>query len=142
MPHQVEAIKVINHFFGIDDFTNSPDANYIYANPILKYAGNEKAYIDIKMETGTGKTFVYTQMMYEMHKKGIFKFVIVVPTPSIKEGTKNFIISDYARQYFSSVSGYEYTSIQLNVINAGDFKNKKGRKNFPAQLSEFVEATR
>lgn len=143
LPHQVEAIKAINYFFcGVDNFTNSPDANYIYANPILKYAGNEKAYIDIKMETGTGKTFVYTQMMYEMHKKGVFKFVIVVPTPSIKEGTKNFIISDYARQYFSSVPGYENTSIQLNVINAGDFRNKKGRKNFPAQLSEFVEATR
>ena len=92
------------------------------------------------METGTGKTFVYTQMMYEMHKQGIFKFVIVVPTPSIKEGTKNFITSDYARQYFSA--RYDNVTIQLNTINAGDFKSKNGRKNFPAQLSEFIEATR
>src|SRR5699024_1691920 len=101
-------------------------------------------YIDIKMETGTGKTFVYTQMMYEMHKQGIFKFVIVVPTPSIKEGTRNFITSDYTRQYFSGISEYENISIQLNTINAGDFNNKKGkgRRNFPAQLSEFIEATR
>ena len=143
LPHQIEAIDAINEkFAGVDVNSTSPDAGYIYANPILKYAGNEKSFIDIKMETGTGKTFVYTQMMYEMHKQGIFKFVIVVPTPSIKEGTKSFITSDYARQYFSGVSGYENVSIQLNTINAGDFKNKKGRKNFPAQLSEFVEATR
>jgi type III restriction enzyme len=143
LPHQIEAINTINKaFYGVDVNTTSPDADYIYANPILNYAGNEKSYIDIKMETGTGKTFVYTQMMYEMHKQGVFKFVIVVPTPSIKEGTKNFITSDYARQYFSGVPGYENVSIQLNTINAGDFKNKKGRKNFPAQLSEFIEATR
>lgn len=143
LPHQVAAIDTINQAFkGVDVNTKNPDAGYIYANPILNYAGNEKSYIDIKMETGTGKTFVYTQMMYEMHKQGIFKFVIVVPTPSIKEGTKNFITSDYARQYFSGVPGYENVKIQLNTINAGDFKNKRGRRNFPAQLSEFVEATR
>ena len=146
LPHQVEAINAINTaFYGVDTYTNNPDANYIYANPILRYGDSknkEKSYIDVKMETGTGKTFVYTQMMYEMHKQGVFKFVIVVPTPSIKEGARNFITSDYARQYFSGIPGYENVSIQLNTINAGDFSNKKGRRNFPAQLSEFIEATR
>lgn len=146
LPHQVEAINAINKaFYGVDTYTNNPDANYIYANPILRYGDSknkEKSYIDVKMETGTGKTFVYTQMMYEMHKQGVFKFVIVVPTPSIKEGARNFITSDYARQYFSGIPGYENVSIQLNTINAGDFSNKKGRRNFPAQLSEFIEATR
>ena len=146
LPHQVEAINAINTaFYGVDTYTNNPDANYIYANPILRYGDSknkEKSYIDVKMETGTGKTFVYTQMMYEMHKQGVFKFVIVVPTPSIKEGARNFITSDYARQYFSGIPGYENVSIQLNIINAGDFSNKKGRRNFPAQLSEFIEATR
>lgn len=141
LKHQKDAIQAINNSFpGVDENSKDPDANYVYANPILRGAGNEKTYIDIKMETGTGKTFVYTQMMYEMHKQGIFKFVIVVPTPSIKEGTKNFITSDYARQYFSA--RYDNVTIQLNTINAGDFKSKNGRKNFPAQLSEFIEATR
>lgn len=145
LSHQVNAINAINDsFYGVNKNSNDPNANYIYANPILNYAGNEKSYIDIKMETGTGKTFVYTQMMYEMHKQGIFKFVIVVPTPSIKEGARNFITSDYTRQYFSGIPEYENISIQLNTINAGDFSNKKGkgRRNFPAQLSEFIEATR
>ena len=80
LPHQVAAIDAINQAFqGVD----TVDADHAYSNPILKYAGDENYYIDVKMETGTGKTFVYTQMMYEMHKQGIFKFVIVVPTPSI-----------------------------------------------------------
>lgn len=142
LPHQLAAIKAINESFeGVNESTNNSDKKSIYANPILKHAGNDEANIDIKMETGTGKTFVYTQMMYEFHKQGIFKFVIVVPTPSIKEGTKNFITSDYARQYFSGIPGYENVSMQLHMINAGDFSGRKGRKYFPAELSNFLNET-
>lgn len=143
LPHQVQANKAImDSFYGVDYASKSPDANYIYSNPLLKYRYEDKANIDVKMETGTGKTFVYTQMMYEMHKQGIFKFVIVVPTPSIKAGAKSFLTSDYAKNYFSTLSGYENVSIQVDDINAGDFRSKNnGRKNFPPNLSEFVEAT-
>lgn len=142
LQHQTEALRAINKAFpGLDTMTADPNANYIYANPLVKYRYNDKANIDIKMETGTGKTYVYTRMMYELHQKyGLFKFVIAVPSPSIKEGTRNFISSDYAKQHFSEF--YENTRVQLNVINAGDFSARSGRRNFPAQLSEFVEATR
>ncbi|AJT50791.1 type III restriction-modification system StyLTI enzyme res [Limosilactobacillus mucosae LM1] len=142
LPHQTAALKAIDQAFpGMDTYASDPDANYIYANPLVKYRYQEKANIDVKMETGTGKTFVYTRLMYELHQKyGLFKFVIAVPSPSIKEGTKSFITSDYAKQYFSQF--FENTQIQLNVINAGDFSAKSGRRNFPAQLAEFVEGTR
>ncbi|KRL63070.1 type III restriction-modification system endonuclease [Lactobacillus psittaci] len=142
LPHQTRALEAINKKFpGIDKYSDDPDANYIYANPLIKGRYQEKNNIDIKMETGTGKTYVYTRMMYELHKQhGLFKFIIVVPSPSIKEGTRSFITSDYAKQHFSEF--YENTSVQLNVINKGDFNSRSGRKNFPAQLSEFVEATR
>lgn len=142
LQHQTDALKAIDRAFpGIDITSNDPNANYIYANPLIKYRYQDKANIDIKMETGTGKTYVYTRMMYELHQKyGLFKFVIAVPSPSIKEGTRSFISSDYAKQHFSEF--YENTRIQLNVINAGDFNAHSGRRNFPAQLSEFVEATR
>lgn len=142
LPHQTEALKAIEeNFYGLDTLNSEPNAAYIYANPLVKYRYQEKANIDIKMETGTGKTYVYTRMMYELHQKyGLFKFVIAVPSPSIKEGTRSFITSDYAKQHFSEF--YENTRIQLNVINAGDFNGQSGRRNFPAQLSEFVESTR
>ncbi|CUU13499.1 type III restriction-modification system endonuclease (plasmid) [Limosilactobacillus reuteri] len=142
LQHQTDALAAIDKAFpGMDTMSNDPNANYIYANPLIRYRYNDKANIDIKMETGTGKTYVYTRMMYDLHQKyGLFKFVIAVPSPSIKEGTRSFISSDYAKQHFSEF--YENTRVQLNVINAGDFSARSGRRNFPAQLSEFVEATR
>ena len=41
----------------------------------------------IDMETGTGKTFVYTKAIFELNKQyGFTKFIIVVPSIAIKEG--------------------------------------------------------
>lgn len=142
LSHQTKALKHIIESFPKVDLNNS-DSN-IYANPIVqeydKNENNEKLNVDIKMETGTGKTYVYTRMMYELHKRyGLFKFVIVVPSPAIKEQAKNFITADFARQHFAQF--YENISIQLNVLNKGDFNSRSGRKNFPPQLSEFVNAT-
>ncbi len=128
------------------------DANYVYANkPIrLKYehvtsvkqpgslGGNG---IDIKMETGTGKTYVYTRMMYELHKQfGLNKFVIMVPSLAIKEGAKSFIRADYAQQHFAPL--YENVKIDLNIIEAGAFSIKKGRKTMSAELMDYLEGTR
>jgi type III restriction enzyme len=41
----------------------------------------------IEMETGTGKTYVYTRTIYELNKNyGFTKFIIVVPSVAIREG--------------------------------------------------------
>jgi type III restriction enzyme len=41
----------------------------------------------IEMETGTGKTYVYTKTIYELHKQyGFTKFIVVVPSVAIREG--------------------------------------------------------
>ncbi|RXI96310.1 type III restriction-modification system endonuclease [Anaerobacillus alkaliphilus] len=142
LPHQEDSLKAImDSFTGIDNKSDNSVANDEYANPFIRESYKEVSNIDVKMETGTGKTYVYTRLMYEMHLQyGIFKFVIVVPSPAIKEGTKSFIQSAYAKQHFAQF--YENTKIELNVINAGDFKSKSGRKNFPAQLLDFVEGSR
>ncbi|EKN5633726.1 DEAD/DEAH box helicase family protein, partial [Enterobacter cloacae] len=97
LPHQEQALAaILASFTGIDHA--QADHNH-YANPLIKERYDDKANIDVKMETGTGKTYVYTRLMYELHQKyGLFKFVLVVPTPAIKEGARNFITSDYARQ--------------------------------------------
>lgn len=45
--------------------------------------------LDVEMETGTGKTYVYTQTAFELHKRyGWSKFVVVVPSVAIREGVK------------------------------------------------------
>lgn len=41
----------------------------------------------IEMETGTGKTYVYTKTIFELNKRyGFSKFIIVVPSVAIREG--------------------------------------------------------
>lgn len=128
LPHQQEALEAIDKaFLGIDAYSANPDSNYVYANPIIKGAGEDSTNIDIKMETGTGKTYVGVRTIFEMHQKyGLFKFIVVVPSPAIKEGWKNFIQADYAKQHFSQF--YENTQINLNVINAGDFNRADCKK--------------
>lgn len=42
----------------------------------------------VEMETGTGKTYVYLRTLFELHRQyGFTKFVIVVPSVAIREGT-------------------------------------------------------
>lgn len=43
--------------------------------------------LDIEMETGTGKTYVYIKTMFELNKQyGWSKFIVVVPSIAIREG--------------------------------------------------------
>lgn len=139
LEHQREALDAILRAMPQEDLTTQSDS---FANPVLQQAGDEKKFIDIKMETGTGKTYVYTRAMYELHREfGLYKFIIVVPSLAIKEGTKNFITSDYAHQHFSRF--FPNKKVEFHTINAGDFAARKGRrKNFPAALMQFCDSTR
>ena len=43
--------------------------------------------LDVEMETGTGKTYVYIETMFELNARyGWSKFIIVVPSVAIREG--------------------------------------------------------
>ena len=57
---------------------------------------------NIEMETGTGKTYVYTKTILELNKKyGFTKFIIVVPSIAIKEGVyKSFQVTE---EHFKSL---------------------------------------
>jgi type III restriction enzyme len=59
--------------------------------------------LTIEMETGTGKTYTFIKTMYELNKVyGFKKFVVVVPSVAIREGTmKNLQItrSHFANDY-------------------------------------------
>lgn len=95
--------------------------------------------IDIKMETGTGKTYVYTKTMFELHKAyGINKFIVLVPTVPIKEGAKAFLKSAYMKSDLQSL--YDGTELRLHVLDAQKQKTK-GRKSFPSSIQSFAEST-
>lgn len=104
------------------------------SNPVLK----ENFNIDIKMETGTGKTYTYTKTMFEINREyGINKFIIIVPTLPIKVGTEQFLKSDSTRLHFKEEYG---KVIELHVLNSQK-KVKNKREYFPLEVSNFVRAT-
>ena len=58
--------------------------------------------LDIEMETGTGKTYVYLRTIFELNKKyGFTKFIIVVPSIAIKEGVKKSL--DITKEHFAKL---------------------------------------
>ena len=93
--------------------------------------------LDVKMETGTGKTYVYTQTIYEMHRKfGFNKFIIAVPSLSIKAGTSQFISDSYVKHHFSDDCGYN-CDIELGVLESPK-KKKKGFLAMPSAVRDYV----
>ncbi len=73
--------------------------------------------LDIDMETGTGKTYVYIKTMFELNKVyGWNKFIVVVPFVAIREGVyKSFKILEehFYKQYQKKASVFVYDSKKL-----------------------------
>lgn len=166
LPHQacaVEAIKDVFEKVGIDydvahhsnpivnvnadkirynilNIQRREQLNVARKYQVLQPIGNPLC-LDIKMETGTGKTYVYTHTIFELHKRyGLNKFIIAVPSIAIKEGTSAFMKENYVRAHFKNTLGYN-AEISVNVLEAVK-KQKKGRRFFPSAVRNFVEGSR
>jgi type III restriction enzyme len=100
----------------------------------------EKAlHLDIKMETGTGKTYVYTHAIYELHRLyGINKFIVAVPTLPIKAGAEQFLGDGYVQKHFENTCGY---GAQIELYTLKSLAKKKGKTYFPSAVREFVEGS-
>ncbi len=93
--------------------------------------------IDIMMETGTGKTYTYTKTIFELNKHfSIFKFIVVVPTLSIKAGTIDFLKSESSREHFKE----QYSkTLYLHIVESQ--KSTKSKKTFiPPAVTSFVNS--
>lgn len=76
----------------------------------------------VEMETGTGKTYVYTKMMLEMHKLyGWNKYIIMVPSVAIREGVHKSL--KITAEHFQETYGKK---IRFNIY---DTKNKSNLVN-------------
>ncbi|MFZ3452530.1 type III restriction-modification system endonuclease [Arthrobacter sp. 7Tela_A1] len=167
LEHQQRALKALTHVFdGVDfDTSTPPEANISFdpADPQITqniadiqsgvldgiaaiprpWRGRKDdgvLGIDAKMETGTGKTLVYTQLMYELNRKyGFTKFIVLVPSTPIKEGTKAFVESDYARKYFADQYG-RGLNLKLDVLDPQ--RRSKGRRMFPSAIADFALRSR
>ncbi|MCW2162890.1 type III restriction enzyme [Microbacterium hydrothermale] len=76
--------------------------------------------LDVEMETGTGKTYVYVKTIMELHKRyGWSKYIVVVPSIAIREGVKKSF--DITAEHFQQLYGtkprtFIYRSSRLQEI--------------------------
>ena len=69
----------------------------------------------VEMETGTGKTYVYTKTIYELnHLYGFTKFIIVVPSVAIREGVYKSL--QVTQEHFSAL--YDNASCRYFIYNS------------------------
>lgn len=84
----------VSYFLGhsnrisIDDYQMLENVQKIQEkNDIQRSKDIQDRNFTVEMETGTGKTYVYTKTILELNKKyGFTKFIVVVPSIAIKEG--------------------------------------------------------
>jgi type III restriction enzyme len=132
--------KIGNHFENIiqpfGQYRKNIEAKQV-ENQINEKPNQKSNIIDIMMETGTGKTYTYTKTIFELNKNyGIFKFIVVVPTLSIKAGTVDFLKSASSREHFKEQYG---KTLHLHIVESQ--KNNKGKKSFiPPAVTSFVNA--
>lgn len=87
-------------------------------DPVKKSAA--RINLDVEMETGTGKTYVYIKTIMELHKRyGWSKYIVVVPSIAIREGVqKSFEITaeHFQQQYGTKPRTFVYDSSRLHEI--------------------------
>ena len=113
--------------------------------------------LEVEMETGTGKTFVYTKTIFELNRRyGWSKFIIIVPGIAIREGVKKSLditAEKFLGDYGKTAKTYVYNSahpqdvldfstnadIQILVMNVQAFnaRGKDARRIF-MELDEFA----
>lgn len=77
--------------------------------------------LDVEMETGTGKTYVYIKTMFELNKAyGWSKFIVVVPSIAIREGVKQTF--EMTQDHFMDLYGvkprfFVYNSSNLHQLD-------------------------
>lgn len=112
--------------------------------------------LDVEMETGTGKTYVYIRTMFELNRRyGWSKFIIIVPSIAIREGvqksleiTAEHFLQDYGKRprffTYDSKAPHKLESfssdggINVMVINVQAFAAKGAdQRRIYEELDEF-----
>lgn len=83
--------------------------------------GQGRVSLDIEMETGTGKTYVYIKTMFELNcRYGWCKFIVVVPSIAIREGVaKSFSMLEdhFMEHYGKKARWFVYNSSNLQQLD-------------------------
>ncbi len=152
----------------IDDFTMLENVQNIQEeNDIQRTKSLENKNFTVEMETGTGKTYVYTKTILELNKRyGFTKFIIVVPSIAIKEGvfsSLNATEEHFKEKYDNVIYNYfvydsnnmsrirdfaTNTNIEIMIINIDAFRksftdpSKETKANLIHRESEQLSGNR
>ena len=152
LPHQCRAIESISGIFEESvckepkgEMAHLINPNYqikqraierVQRNNELEERSTKEKIFDICMETGTGKTYTYTKMMYELYKNfKISKFVLIVPSVAIRLGALKFLDSVDTKRHFRDDYGCE-----LEVYELSSQKNRGKKSVFPSAVNDFFNA--
>lgn len=152
----------------IDDFRMLDNMRDVQSNNNIQMSKSiQDRNFTIEMETGTGKTYVYTKTILEMNKRyGFTKFIIVVPSIAIKEGVSSSFVAtkDHFMEKYDNVT-YNWfvydsghldkirdfaisTNIEIMIINIDAFRksftdpNKETKANLIHRESEKLSGNK
>lgn len=128
--------------------------NIKLSDKLVKHLG--RCSLDIEMETGTGKTYVYIKTIFELNKRyGFSKFIVVVPSIAIREGVKKTfeMTEEHFMEYYHKKARYfiynsknlsqldnfsSSSNINVMIINAQAFNARgKDARRIYEELDEF-----
>ena len=115
--------QLLANIQGIQTRQDLVPSNHLFDKPLGAVS------LDVEMETGTGKTFVYTKTMFELNRRyGWTKFIIVVPSIAIREGVAKSLelTADYFytsgrdgnEGYGKKLNWFVYNSSNLNELDS------------------------
>jgi type III restriction enzyme len=108
----LENIRAVQHARGL------PLSSGLAGSPAAD--GPDTPNLDVEMETGTGKTYVYIKTIMELHRRyGWSKFIVVVPSIAIREGVaRSFDITaaHFQQAYGRTPHAFCYSSSRLHEI--------------------------
>lgn len=146
---ELSSIDLLENIHQIQSESEIPQSDHLVTTSGLGCCS-----LDIEMETGTGKTYVYIKTMFEMNKRyGWSKFIVVVPSIAIREGVmKSFTMLEdhfmelygrkahvfvYSSGNLQEIDNYSSdTGINVMIINVQAFNTsfKEGAKNKESRI--------
>ena len=108
--------RIDSNFDNDDIVKNMNEIQLKHGLPQTGIDNKSEYHFTIEMETGTGKTYVYLKTIFELNKKyGFTKFIIMVPSVAIKEGTMKAI--EMTTEHFKLL----YDNV---IFKASEYKSK------------------
>ncbi len=114
-------VELLGHYILENIQQQQVIGNIPKSNKLVMQDGLGACSLDIEMETGTGKTYVYIKTMFELNKRyGWTKFIVVVPSIAIREGVyKSFTMLEdhFMEQYGKKARYFIYNSNSLSDLD-------------------------